>query len=127
MDLLVLSKRHLSSVQRHVDAAFIAPQCPTVGTCADGRLAGKVGVGVLAVNGRVLHVGVAKGGDLTAGLEHVGEGVVVVVGVVGIADGKAPSRRGRPWNGLVHTLHPPGEELPFREVVCEAEGGVRDF
>ena len=127
VDLLVLSERHLSGVQGHVDAAFIGPKGPTVGACADGRLAGKVGVGVLAVNGRVLHVGVAKGGDFTAGLEPVRVGVVVVVGVVGVTDGKAPARRGGPWDGLVHALHPPREELTFGEVVFKAERGVRDF
>ena len=127
MDLLVLSKRHLSGVQRHVDTAFVGPKCSTVAARADGRFAGKVGVGVLAVNGRVLHVGVTEGGDFTAGLEPVSVGVVVVVSVVGITNGEAPAGRGGPWNGLVHALHPPREELTFGEVVFEAEGGVRDF
>ena len=93
MHLLILCKRHLSSVERHVDSAFISVECSAIGTCADGGLAGKIGVGVFTVQGGVLHVGVAKGGDFVAGLELVRVGVVVVVGVAGVANSEAPSRR----------------------------------
>ena len=127
VDLLILSKRHLSGVQGHVDAAFIGPKGSTEGTCADGRFACKVGVRVFTVHSGVLHVGVAKGGDFATGLEPVRVGVVVVVGVVGVANGKAPSRRGRTRNGLVHALNPPREELSFGQVLLKSEGGVCDF
>ena len=125
--LLILCKRYLSSVERYVDSAFIGVECSAKGSCADGRFTCKVGVGVFTVHGGVLHVGVAKGGDFAAGLEPVRVGVVVVVGVVGVANGEAPSRGGRSGNGLVHTLDPPGEQLTLGQVFFKPERGVRDF
>ena len=125
--LLVLGKRHLSGVQCHVDATLVRPKGSAVGSCAHGGFTGEVGVRVFAVNGRVLDVGVTESGDFASGLEHVCEGVVVVVGVVWLADGKAPARGRRSGDGLVHALDPPREKLALGQVVLKAEGGVRDF
>ena len=127
MHLLILCKRHLTSVQGHIDAAFVTVEGATEGSRTDGLLTGKIGVRIFAVDGRVLHVGVAKGGDFTAGLEAVRVGVIVVEGVVGVADGETPARRGGAWDGLIHALNPPGEELPLGQVVRESESGVGDF
>ena len=127
MHLLILCKRHLGSVERHVDSAFIGVECSAKGSCADGRFARKVGVGVFTVQGGVLNVGVAKRSDFVAGLERVRVGVVVVVGVGRVANSEAPPRGGRSGNGLVHTLDPPREQLAFAQVFFKPERGVRDF
>ena len=69
----------------------------------------------------------AKGSDFIARLEGVSVGVIVVVGVVGIAHSETPTSRRRTRDGLIHTLDPPGEELAFGQVASESERGVRDF
>ena len=127
MNVLVLWERNLTSVQGDVDATLIAKKRSAIGACADDGFTGKIGVCIFTVQGCVLNVGVSKGCDFISGLEFVGIGVVVVVLLVGLTDGETPARRGGTRNGLIHTLDPPREELPFGEVVGKSERGVGDF
>ena len=127
MHLLVLSERNLCRVEADVDAAFIRPQRTAVIACADGTFTGKVGLWVFAVQTRILNICMTKGTDFIARLEGVGVGVIVVVSVVWVAHGEAPTSRRRSRDGLVHTLNPPREELAFREVVGKSERIVGDF
>ena len=91
MNDLVRGKRNLRGIQADVNSAFVDIKRPAIGPCPNNRVASKVGVRVFTVKRGVLYVGVAEGGDFAAGLEHVSVGVVVVVGVVGVADSKTPT------------------------------------
>ena len=89
--LLVGGKRNLGGVETDVDSTFVGPKRPTEVARTDGGFTCKVGIGILAVQHRVLNVGVSKGRNFTTCLESVGEGVIVVVGMVRVANRKAPS------------------------------------
>ena len=107
MNVLVHRERNLTSVQSDVDATLIGPKRSAVGTCADGWFTGEIGVCVFTVQCRVLNVGVAKGRYFVASLEFIGEGVVVVVLLVGFTNSETPAGRRGTWNGLIHALDPP--------------------
>ena len=89
--MLVGCKRNLGGVETDVDSTFVSPKCSTEVARTDGGFTCKVGIGILAVQHRVLNVGVSKGRNFTTCLEGVGEGVIVVVGMVRVANRKAPS------------------------------------